>query len=308
MRRRDVLALLSGAALLPFAARAQSSGLDPRLTPARPDLAAKSLEGRVPVARYVEGRLQEIVVGQAGVRKAPAGDAELLTEALAGERVTVYELGEEGFAWGQLETDGYVGYVPVGALGPPGPPSTHRVTALRTHMLPAPSVRRPPVASLPFGSRVAIARTEGDFAVTTSGGYVPVAHLAPVETIESDPVAVAERFLGAPYLWGGKTGAGFDCSGLVQVVLNACGIACPRDTDMQEKALGAPREAPSDPAALRRGDLVFWRGHVALVRDAATLLHANAHAMAVVVEPIAAAVGRIAETGGGAVTGVGRPG
>lgn len=309
MRRRDLLAAIAGAALAPVAARAQTptkAPFDPRLTPARPDLAAKHLDGQVAAARFVEGRAYEVVAGRAPVRKTPAADAEMLTEVLAGERVTVYELGEDGFAWGQLAADGYVGYVPTAALGPPGPPPTHRVTALRTHVLPAPSVRRPPLDWLPFGSRVAIVRTAGAFAVTAAGGFVPLAHLAPVETLQTDPVAVAERFLGAPYLWGGKTVAGLDCSGLVQVALAACGIVCPRDTDMQEKALGRPLDTPIDLGALHRGDLVFWKGHMALVRDPATLLHANAHHMAVAIEPVADAVARIAASGGGTITSVRR--
>ncbi|MBK5959804.1 peptidase P60 [Rhodoplanes elegans] len=286
-------------------ARAQTP-FDPRLTPARPDLAAKHLEGQVTAARFADGRAYEVVAGRAPMRKTPAAAAEMLTEALAGERVTVYDVGEDGFAWGQLAADGYVGYVPAGALGPPGPAPTHRVTALRTHVLPAPSVRRPPLDSLPFGSRVAVVRTDGAFAVTAAGGFVPLAHLAPADSLQADPVAVAETFLGAPYLWGGKTVAGLDCSGLVQVALTACGIACPRDTDMQETALGRPLDTPIDLGALRRGDLVFWKGHVALVRDTATLLHANAHHMAVATEPIAAAVARIVASGGGAVTSVRR--
>jgi cell wall-associated NlpC family hydrolase len=167
------------------------------------------------------------------------------------------------------------------------------VTALRTLVFPGPSAKLPPVEALPFGCRLAIARVEEPFAVTASGGYVPARHLAPLDSAERDFVAVAERFLGAPYLWGGKTSLGVDCSGLLQVALTACGVPCPRDSDMQEKVLGEPLASPFDPSKLRRGDLMFWKGHVAIVRDAATLIHANVFHMAVAWESIAEAIGRI---------------
>jgi len=269
---------------------------DPRLTPARADLAAKFLEGRVSAARYVEGRAAEIVEPQAPLWSEPRPDAPLLTEALKGERVTIYERNAEGFAWGQLDADGYVGWLPEHALAAPGEPATHRVAALRTLAFPGPSIKLPPVEALPFGAQVAVTRVEDRMAVLPSGSYVPLPHLKAVGENETDFVAVAERFLGAPYLWGGKTVLGLDCSGLVQIALTACGIACPRDSDMQEAALGKAvvADAYSD---LRRGDLMFWKGHVAIIRDRASLLHANAFHMAVAIEPIADAIKRISAAG-----------
>ncbi len=272
------------------------SALDPRLTPARADLAAKHLEGKVAAARFVEGELREVAEPQAPLRRAPSPDAALDTEALKGERVIVYETTDEGWAWGQLETDGYVGWLPANALGSAGPAPTHKVAALRTLVFPGPSIKLPPVEALPLGCRLAVARIEAPFVVTASGGFIPTRHVAPLDTMESDFVAVAERFVGAPYLWGGKTGLGLDCSGLVQVALTACGIPCPRDSDMQEKALGAPL-APTDLSTLRRGDVLFWKGHVAIVRDHATLVHANAFHMAVAIEPIMEAIARIRAAG-----------
>jgi cell wall-associated NlpC family hydrolase len=270
---------------------------DPRLTPARPDLAAKFLEGKVAAARYVEGRAAEIIEPQAPLWSEPRPDAPLLTEALKGERVTVYERNAEGFAWGQLDNDGYVGWLPEHALGAPGPPATHKVTALRTLVFSGPSIKLPPVEALPFGARIAVERIEDRMAILPSGFYVPLAHLKPIGEDETDFVAVAERFLGAPYLWGGKTVLGLDCSGLVQVALTACGIVSPRDSDTQEQSLGksVAADAYSD---LRRGDLMFWTGHVAIIRDRATLLHANAFHMAAAIEPIADAIKRSGATGG----------
>jgi cell wall-associated NlpC family hydrolase len=269
---------------------------DPRVTPARPDLAAKALEGRVSAARFVEGEPREVIDPQTPLRLAPAPDAPLATEALKGERVTIYDANEEGWSWGQLAADGYVGWLPTNALAPPGPALTHKVVALRTLAFPGASIKLPPLEALPLGARLAVARFEERMAVTASGAFVPAAHLAPLERNEADFVAVAERFVGVPYLWGGKTVLGLDCSGLVQVALTACGIACPRDSDMQEAALGTPlrRAAAADFSDLRRGDLIFWRGHVAIVRDRGTIIHANAFHMAVAVEPIVEAITRIA--------------
>lgn len=269
------------------------AGLDPRITPARPDLAASHLRGQVQAARYADGIPQQVIVGQVPVRDAPSHGATMITEALMGERVTVYDTDEEGWAWGQIESDGYVGYLPAAALLAPGPAPTHKVAALRTLMFPGPSIKLPPTEALPLGSRIAIVRGDDNFAVTASGGHVPKRHLVPVATAEPDFVSVAERFLNAPYLWGGKTSMGLDCSGLVQVSLTACGVKCPRDSDMQEAALGEPAAL----AELRRGDLVFWKGHVAIARDATSLIHANAHHMAVAIEPVAEAVARIRAAG-----------
>jgi cell wall-associated NlpC family hydrolase len=269
---------------------------DPRLTPARPDLAAKHLQGKVEAVRFVEGELREVIEPIAPVRRAPASDAELMTQALRGERVTIYDWNGEGWAWGQLDADGYVGWLPDGALAKPGATSTHKVAALSTFAFPGPSIKLPPTAALPMGSRVAVKAEDGPFAITHDGQYLPRPHLAPLDNKAGDFVAIAERFVGTPYLWGGKSVFGIDCSGLVQLSLHAAGIAALRDSDMQQATLGRALDQ-SEWHELRRGDLLLWKGHVAIACDTTTIVHANAHHMATVIENTQAAIARIKATG-----------
>lgn len=269
---------------------------DPRLTPARPDLAAKYLEGKVKAARFVEGEVFEVTEAVAPLRRAPSPEAELMTQALKGERVTIYDRNDEGWAWGQLNIDGYVGWLPDYSLVKETTAPTHKVAAIRTFAFPGPSIKLPPSDSLVMGSWVEITREEGAFAITLEGQYLPRHHLMDLHDYESDFVAIAERFVGTPYLWGGKSSLGIDCSGLVQIALNAAGTGCPRDSDMQQDGLGRAF-SPAEVKKLQRGDLIFWKGHVAIVRDATTIVHANAHHMATVIENTHDAIARIKAAG-----------
>ena len=267
--------------------------LDPRINPFRPEIAGSHLRGHVEAKRFVEGSRHQIIEPVTALRRSPSHDARLDTEALLGERVTIYETTDEGWAWGQLETDGYVGWLSANALGPVGATPTHQVAVPRAFAFAGPDIRLSPTAALPMGARIAVTRQDERFAVTALGWHIPEVYLTPVKTRQADFVAVAERFVGTPYLWGGKTSLGLDCSGLVQVSLQAAGKACSRDSDMQELALGKL----SSLASLRRGDLVFWKGHVAIAIDPETLIHANAHHMAVAVEPSDDAIRRIKAAG-----------
>jgi cell wall-associated NlpC family hydrolase len=269
---------------------------DPRLTPARPEVAAKYLEGKVKAARFVTGEEFCVAEAIAPLRERPAADAMLSTQALKGERVTIYDRNGEGFAWGQLNGDGYVGWIPESGLAKPVAAPTHKITALRTFAFPGPSIKLPPVETLSIGARVTVAREDGAFAVTNEGWHLPKQHVGGLDIMEKDFVAVAERFVGAPYLWGGKSSLGIDCSGLVQVSLNAAGTGCPRDSDMQQDGLGRELSA-SETKKLARGDLIFWKGHVAIVRDTSTIVHANAHHMATVIENTRDAIARIKAAG-----------
>jgi cell wall-associated NlpC family hydrolase len=269
---------------------------DPRLTPARPDLAAKYLEGKVKAQRFVEGEEFEVSDVIAPLREGPSTDAMLATQALRGERVTIYDHNDEGFAWGQLNSDGYVGWLPERTLARPGAKPTHRVTAIRTFAFPGPSIKLPPAETLVMGALVTVTREDGAFAVTREGRYLPRRHVGAIDHHEDDFVAVAERFVGTPYLWGGKSSLGIDCSGLVQVSLNAAGTGCPRDSDMQQDGLGRLLGL-AESSRLQRGDLLFWKGHVAIARDADHIVHANAHHMATVIENTRDAIARIKAAG-----------
>jgi cell wall-associated NlpC family hydrolase len=279
-----------------------AASFDRRLTPARADLAAEHLRGLVDAPRYAEGQGMRIIAASAPLRRDPQAEASLETEALFGEAVTVYDA-REGWAWAQLERDQYVGYLPGATLGEPSAP-THRVAALRTHAFPGPAIKLPPRMALSLGAQLRIVRQDADFSVSEDGLYLWSRSVAELSANEPDWVAVAERFIETPYLWGGRTSEGIDCSGLVQTALMAGGIASPRDSDMMEASLGK-RIALDDPTApLARGDLIFWKGHVGIMRDPVTLLHANGWHMKTVSELLAQARGRIAANGGGAVTSV----
>jgi cell wall-associated NlpC family hydrolase len=268
---------------------------DKRLTPARVDLAAAHLRGKVEAARFVEGVAMQIMAPIADVKSRPDKTAPLETQALFGEHVTVFERAK-GWAWVQLAEDAYVGYVEESQLGEVGGEPTHWIEARRAPVFSAANVKAPVAAMLPKSARIAVKNAHEKFAELESGGFVSMRHIREISALESDWVAVAEDFLGAPYLWGGCTPDGVDCSGLVQAALRRCGLKCPRDADMQEKALG--RALSEDECqTLRRGDLVFWKGHAGLMTEALTLLHANAFHMACVVEPFAEAVKRIAQAG-----------
>ena len=284
-----------------------SPAFDRRFTPARADLAAESLRGLVSAPRYAAPRPMRVVEELLPLSRERRRDAPIDTQALFGEMVDVYEIDEEGWAWGQLTRDGYVGHMPAEGLRDAGAPPTRRVSAVRAHVYPAPDMKLPPVMALPLGAEFAAGDERGDFVAVAGAGFVWRAHTSARSEREADHVAVAERFEHVPYLWGGKTSLGIDCSGLAQVSLGAAGIAAPRDTDVMEAAAGEPLAFDAGLSGLARGDLVFWKGHVGIMRDAATLLHANGHRMRVSSEPLRAARDRILAAAGGDITSIRRP-
>ncbi len=277
-------------------ADATAPQLDPRRHAFRPDLAALSLRGQVVSPRYAAGTVRQVVRPAVPLRREPSPSVGLETEALYGELLKVYDEAE-GWAWVQLQKDRYVGYLPSAALSGDVMPPTHRVKALGTFIYPAADIKTPPVMHLPLNSTVRVTEWGERFCRLETNGFVITRHLAERDRFERDFVDVAERLIGSPYLWGGRTRIGIDCSGLVQMALEAAGISAPRDTDMQMAELGEAIPIPDDLEGLQRGDLIFWKGHVGIMADGVMLVHANAHHMAVAVETLPEAVERISKLG-----------
>jgi len=230
-----------------------------------------------------------VAAPSAFLRKRPDDKAEALTELLFGEEVSVMFSRSD---WAEIEslTDGYKGFIPAAALGEPGPAPTHLVTALRTLAYPEPNLRVPPIGALSFLSRTHPSAERNGFAELAEGVWVPANHLSPLGTVEPNHIKTAKRFLEVPYLWGGRTAQGLDCSALVQLSLAAAGIAAPRDSAPQRTSVGHRVLGDAPP---RAGDLVFWTGHVAIAIEDGKIVHANAHHMAVAIEPLAAMVQRV---------------
>lgn len=257
----------------------------PRLLAARGDLAAAHLKGQVAAERYVEPVDMQVTAGVAAIRRAPRDDGPMDTQALFGEVFAVLEE-KDGWAWGFSRHDGYVGYIDMAALSTPVRPVTHRVSALRTYLFSEPDLKSSPHCLLSMNAKINAGEKRGRFVDTGGSGWVFEGHLVSMDHAEPDYVTVAERFLGTPYLWGGKESLGLDCSGLVQTSLEAAGISILRDTDMQESELAARFSTIAADAPRQRGDIVFWAGHVGIMVDESRILHANAYYLQTVIEPV----------------------
>jgi len=276
--------------------------LDTRLNAYRPDLADSRLKGQVEAGKFVDGEILTVVEPRIGLRSRPDIEAGFITEALLGSRVRVFErdgagagvgagLGAKGWAWGQMEKDNYVGYMPAGALRPLKGDATHRVCVPATFIYPKADLKSQPAIRIFLNSLLIIDNISADWAALSGGGFVYHSHICLTDQFASDPVAIAEQFINVPYLWGGNTQDGLDCSALVQQAYHACGKDCPRDSDMIEEAIG---EAGHN--SLQRGDLVFWDGHIGMILDERRMIHANGHHMAVAIEDFAEVEARISQT------------
>ena len=267
--------------------------MDRRLHVYRPDLADLRLKGQVEANRFVSGTAVQFVSPCTPVQRAPQNDAMQLTQALMGETALVFE-SRDGWSWVQLDHDKYVGYVRSENLSIAVRPTTHCVIVVATLIYPKPDLKTQPTILVPMNAKLNVIGEQGQYSELAAGGFVFSKHIS-TDIVQTDYVSLAEKFLNVSYLWGGKTQSGLDCSGLVQTALHACGISCPRDTDMQEKDLGTSLQI-NDLDGLKRGDLVFWQGHVGMMYDELNLLHANGFHMQTVIEPLRLAATRIADS------------
>ena len=258
-------------------------GADRRLTPARADIAAVHLEGSVDSAHFVEATPMQVIAASIPLFPQPDADGPMDTELLFGEHFDVYDAAD-GWVWGQAARDGYVGYAPEVAFTEDVLEPTHTVRVPRTSVYRSASIKTMPLETLSMTSMLTVEAIEGHFAQLANGCFVPITHIAGIADFEDDFVTVAETFLHTPYVWGGKTAAGFDCSALVQLSMARAGISVPRDSDMQAARNGAPIDSD---APLQRGDLLFWKGHMGVMADADTLLHCTEYTMRTLKEPVA---------------------
>ncbi|QUS56456.1 NlpC/P60 family protein [Pseudovibrio brasiliensis] len=283
--------------------------LDRRLHPVRPDLASTAYRGQVDAERFVDGTEFSVTVDKVELRARPELSCGIDTEVNFGETLQVFESTSNGWSWGQLATDGYVGWLPTSALGT-SEAATHRVAALRTYRYPEAEMKRPVLGQISMGSLLRVVgyeTTRGlEFAKLVDGSFVVNKHLVERDHKSTDWVEAAESMLGTPYLWGGRSSLGLDCSGLIQLSLQTGGVKAPRDADMQEAMLGEHLDLSNGLPALQRGDLMFWKGHVGVMANPETLLHANGFTMTVAYENLQAALKRIGENEFGALTSVKR--
>ncbi|WP_417688011.1 NlpC/P60 family protein [Roseibium sp.] len=284
---------------------------DRRRHPVRKDLASAEYRGLIAADRFVEGEIRTITADFVDMRGTAQPGSSIDTQLIYGEQVTVLETSPEGWAWGQSLADGYVGWFPSDGCGPKLQP-THRVRALRTYRYPGPDLKLPPLGLISLGAEVAVVGTRTtrglEYAILADGSAVVAGHLWPMDRLAADWVGVAEELVGTPYLWGGRTSLGLDCSALVQISARFGGHWLPRDSDMLEREAGEVLDEPEkvDLASLKRGDLIFWKGHVGIISEPGRLLHSNGHTMTVAYEDLDAAVIRIAETEWGKITSIRR--
>jgi hypothetical protein len=274
---------------------------DKRITPFKDGLTDQAFQGLLRAQTFVVGEVMGCGAASSAVRSGPSPKAEQVNQLLFGERFKVIERSRD-FVWGQALRDGYVGYVSASDLTRDWLIPTHFISTLRTFVFSEPNLKSSIVCSLSQNALISVSEHEGRFAKIEDLGWVFINHISDFTEFSQDYVSIAHTYLNAPYQWGGRESDGLDCSGLVQQAFYACGHACPRDSDMQSE-LGYPLDIGSDLKGLDRGDLVIWRGHIAIMCDQDHIIHANGYHMKTVIEPLREAVVRIEAAGSGLPTG-----
>ena len=286
------------------------SNFDPRIYPYRPEIASSDLEGKVIAKKFVDGKILRVSSQSSLLWAQPNKDQPITSELLFGENVAVFESISEDWSWVQNQTDCYVGWIKSNSLCEANSEITHTVSALRTYLFPKPEHKLVPIGIISYGSRLSVVNEHVErgtkYAILADGSAVIQKHIRPIEEYSSDFVAEAEKFIGAPYLWGGRTSIGLDCSALVQLTLNRIGVDCPRDSDLQENVIGEGLDISTGLPELQRGDLIFWNGHVAIMLDSMKLIHANAYTMSVEIELAELVIDRIMTQSSAGVTSVRR--
>lgn len=259
-----------------------AESFDPRITPVRDDLAADSLRAQFPGRRYAQGETHQVIGDGVSLRFTPSTSAATESQLVYGETFTVYE-DRNGWAWGRNERDGYVGYVPSNCLRDEVSETDHQVVTRSTYLYPAPDIKMPPSAKISMSAQVKAVDVEGNFLQIDSGEWIFARHLVQTAYIMPDLISTAFKFMGTPYLWGGRSCHGLDCSSLVQFALRMAGIDVPRDSDLQAAAIGVevPMKNPNDLSGIEDGDLIFFPGHVGFYVEHWRFLHANAYDMQV---------------------------
>ena len=274
-----------------------TDSFDPRVTPVRDDLVATHLRDRYPRANQASGQLRRATVSRATLSFGPDAAARRESELLFGEGFTVFDE-RDGWAWGQAARDHYVGWLPSDMLGPDLGAPTHEVVVPATYLYPEADLKSPAPVRLSLASLVvATGRREDNFLEAAGGGWIHVNHVAPREVVESDYVSTGLSLVGVPYLWGGRSSDGMDCSGFIQVVLQRAGLMPPRDSDQQEAVVGTPFDNDDDLGKLRRDDILFFQGHVGIVLDGWRFLHASASNMTVSIQRLSNVVDHAKEAG-----------
>ena len=267
--------------------------LDPREFAFRPTIAASYLQGIVAADQFSDGVVCSVTDSVLPLKNKPNDQAELVSEMLFGEKFIVYER-QEAWAWGQSQTDGYVGFVKINGLSDQPASPTHEVKELKTFVYQRPDIKSPVIKGLSMGSRVSLKEKGENFICLKEGGWIVEKHVVELNVKEASFIAVAKKYIGTPYLWGGRSSNGLDCSALVQLSLSRVGILMPRDTDQQEKAVGC--FFGKNAKDIKRGDLLYTQGHVAIASANDLILHATAYHMQVVEEPLKAFLSRLDET------------